>query len=225
MWITRSTRQEARSSSETQSDAQSLRETGCNIVDYRVPGISLSTVQQQDEQRQHTVANLMEMFEVHQHKEKFLQDTNQMQNINRFGKASQKMLQDMDQMEIFELSENSTKLQCPDCNSFTEIGIIYCSCERNLKYKRNPTTRQKEDYACTSIPGFVIKNDRSGGPKHGQSERQIMFFKAKDRLRKAKNKTNGNHPTILSRWKADEEYRKIVGTYRYRRKRNQPTDG
>ena len=48
-------RQEARSSWETQSDAQSFWETGCNIVDYRVPGISLSTVQQQDEQRQHTV--------------------------------------------------------------------------------------------------------------------------------------------------------------------------
>ena len=50
-------RQEARSSWETQSDAQSFRETGCNIVDNRVPGISLSTVRQQDEQRQHTVAN------------------------------------------------------------------------------------------------------------------------------------------------------------------------
>ena len=34
----------------------------CNIVDYRVPGISLSTVQQQDEQRQHTVAKLIEKF-------------------------------------------------------------------------------------------------------------------------------------------------------------------
>ena len=35
----------------TQSDAQSFRETGCHIVDNGVPGISLSTVQQQDEQR------------------------------------------------------------------------------------------------------------------------------------------------------------------------------
>ena len=35
-----------------------------------------------------------------------------------------------------------------------------------------------------------------------------MFFKAKDMLRKAKKK---NHPTILSRWKADEEYTKSLG--------------
>ena len=128
--------QEARSSWEPQSDAQSFQETGCNIVDYRVPGISLSTVQQQDEQR-HTVAKLIEKFESHQHKEQFLEDMSQTQKINSFSKASQKMLQDMDQTEIFELCENSTKLQCLDCNSFTEIGIIYCSCGRNLKYKRS----------------------------------------------------------------------------------------
>ena len=83
--------QEARSSWKTQSDAQSFRETGYNIVDYRVPGISLSTVQQQNEQRQHTVAKMIEMFESHQHKEQFLQDMSQTQKIKRFSKASQKI--------------------------------------------------------------------------------------------------------------------------------------
>ena len=38
-----------------------------------------------------------------------------------------------------------------------------------------------------------------------------MFFKAKDMQRKAKNKKNGNHPRILSRWTADEEYPKSLG--------------
>ena len=95
-------RQEARSSWDTQSDAQSFRETRCNIVDYRVPGISLSAVQQQDEQRQHTVAKLIEMFASHQHKGQFLKDMSQTQKINRFSEASNKLLQDMDQTEIFE---------------------------------------------------------------------------------------------------------------------------
>ena len=107
---------------------------------------SLSTVQQQDEQRQHTVARLIEKFESHQHKEQFLKNMSQKQKINRFSEASQKMLQDMDQTEIFELCGNSTKLQCSDCNSFTEIGIIYCSCGRNLKKSRSPTTFQKDNY-------------------------------------------------------------------------------
>ena len=34
-----------------------------------------------------------------------------------------------------------------------------------------------------------------------------MFFKAKDMQRVAKNKKNGNRPTILSRWKAQESCR------------------
>ena len=116
--------QEARSSWETQRDAQSFRETGCNIVDYRVPGNSMSTVQQQDEQRQLSVAKLIEKFESHQYKEQFLKDMSQTQKINRFSEASQKLLQDMDQTEIFELCENSTKLQCSDGNAFSEVGII-----------------------------------------------------------------------------------------------------
>ena len=82
--------QEARSPWETQSETQSIRETGCNIVDYRVPGISLSTVQQQDEQRQGTVAKLIEKFESHKYKEQFLQDMGQTQKINRFSEALQK---------------------------------------------------------------------------------------------------------------------------------------
>ena len=36
---------------------------------------------------------------------------------------------------------------------------------------------------------------------------KIMFFRAKNMLRKAKRKKNGSHPTILARWKAQESYR------------------
>ena len=138
------------------SDAQSFWETGCKIVDYRIPGISLSTVQQQDEQRQHTVAKLIEKFESHQYKEQFLKDMSQTQKINRFSEASQKLLKDMDQTEIFEIYENTTKLQSPACNSFTEIGIIYCSYGRNLKYKRSPTTFRKDNFDYNSIAGCII---------------------------------------------------------------------
>ena len=80
-----------------------------------------------------------------------------------------------------------------------------------MKYKRSPATFPKDNYDLNSIPGYIIKKNSSRGPKHGQSERQIMFFNAKDMLRKAKNKKNGHHPTILSRWKTDEEYRKSLG--------------
>ena len=64
------------------------------------------------------VTKLIEICEKHQHKEQFLKDMNQKQEINRFSEGSQKLLDDMNQTEIFELCENSAKRQCPDCNVF-----------------------------------------------------------------------------------------------------------
>ena len=185
-------RQEARSSWETQSDAQSFREMGCNIVDYRIPGISLSTVQQQDEQRQPTVSKFIEKFDSHQYKQN-LKDMSQTQKINRFGEASQKLPKDMDQTEIFELCENTTKLQCLDCNSVTDIAIIYCSCGRNLKYKRSPTTFQKDNCDFNSIPGYIIKKNSSRGPKHGQSGRQKYVLQGETHAKKSEEEDSSDN--------------------------------
>ena len=138
----------------------------------------------QDARRQSSVTKLIEMFEKHQHKEQF--HMSQKQEINKFSEKSQQLLADMNRTEIFELCGNSAKLQCCDCNAFSKIGIIYCSCGRTLKYKRSPTTTQKANNDFSSIPGFVTKKNSSRGPKHGASERQTMFFRAKEILKKAK---------------------------------------
>ena len=167
----------------------------------------------QDARRQNNVTKLIEMFEKHRHKEQFLKDMSQKQEINRFSEESRQLLVDMNHTEIFELCENSAKLQCPDCNSFTEIGIIYCSCGRNLKYKRSPITSQKANNDFSSIPGFVIKKNSSRGPNHGQSERQIMFFKAKEMIKKVRQEKHGSHPTILSRWHDQEGYRRLLAEH------------
>ena len=99
--------QEARSFWESQQDAESYGETRSNTADYRVPVILISTVKLQDARRQNNVTKLIEMFEKHQHKEQFLKDMSQKQEINRFSEESQKLLEDMNQTEIFELCENS----------------------------------------------------------------------------------------------------------------------
>ena len=171
--------QEARSPWESQQDAQSYGETRSNTADYRTLGISISTVKLQDARRQNNVTKLSEMFEKHQHKEQFLKDMSQKQEINRLSEESQKLLVDMNRTEIFE---PSAKLQSPDCNAFTEIEIIYCSCWRILKYKRSRTTTRKAHCDFTSIPGMEM-------------------------LMKARQPKLGSHPTILERWYAQERYR------------------
>ena len=116
--------QEARSSWESQHDAQSYGETRSNTADCKIPGKSISTVKLQDARRQNNVTKLIEMFEEHQHKEQFLEDMSQKQEINRFSEESQKLLVHLNQTEIFELCENTTKLQCPDCNFYGNWNYV-----------------------------------------------------------------------------------------------------
>ena len=104
-----------------------------------------------------TSQNLSRCSKKHRHKEQLFKDASQKQEINRFSEESQQFLVDMNHTEIFELCENSATLQCLDCNSFTELGIIYCSCGRNLKYKRSPTPFQKTDCDFTSIPALSLR--------------------------------------------------------------------
>ena len=87
--------QEARSPWETQQDAESYVETRSNTADDRIPGMSISTVKLQDAREQINVATLFETFEKHQHKEQFLKDMSQKQEINRFREESQQLLVDM----------------------------------------------------------------------------------------------------------------------------------
>ena len=54
-----------------------LRGNRSNTADYRIPGISISTVKLQDARRQDNVTKLIEMFEKHEHKEQFLKDLSQ----------------------------------------------------------------------------------------------------------------------------------------------------
>ena len=196
---------EARSSKASQQDAESYGETRSNTADHRTLGISA--------RRQNNVTKLIEMFEKHRHEEQFLKDTSEKQEINKFSEESQQSLADMNQTEVFELCENSAKHLCLGCNAFSEIGIIYCSCGRNLKYSRSPTTILKTNCDVTSMPGFVIEKNSSRGPKHGVSERQVMFYRPKQMLKKARQTKHGNHPTILSRWYEQEDYRQSLAEH------------
>ena len=177
--------QEASSSRESEQDAESYGETRSSTADYRVPGISISTVKLQDARPQNNVTKIIETFEKHQHKEHFLEDMSEKQEINKFSEESQQLLEDMNQTEIFELCKNSAK-------NFTV-----------LKYKRSPTTTEKDNCDFTSIPGFVIKKNSSRGPKHGASERQIMFFKAKEML-KERETAKARRPSNDSRKEVSE---------------------
>ena len=81
---------------------------------------------------------------------------------------------------------------------------------------RGPTEFDQNNRDVTPIPGYVIKKNRSRGAKHGASERQKMYYHAKQKLQKARPGKHGGHPTIFSRWYGDEEYRKSLSDIGWR---------
>ena len=106
--------QDARSSWEPSSDSKSYGEICNNTVDHRILGVPLSAVEQQNTTRKNKVKRLIEKFENHMHKESFIQDLRLTEKINKFSKESQDLIADMNNNEIFELCENSSKQECPE---------------------------------------------------------------------------------------------------------------
>ena len=102
--------QDARSSCEPSSDSKSYGETCNNTVDYRISGVPLSAVEQQDTTRENKVKKLIEKFENHNNKESFIQDLSQTQKINKISKESH-WIADLNNTEIVELCKNSSKQQ------------------------------------------------------------------------------------------------------------------
>ena len=91
-------------------------------MDHKISGVPLSAVEQRDTTRENKVKKLIEKFENHKQKESFNQDLSQTQKINKFSKESQDLIADLNNTDIFELCETSSKQQCLDCNAHWEIG-------------------------------------------------------------------------------------------------------
>ena len=162
-------------------------------MDYRIFGVPLSAIEQQDTHRKDEVKKLIETFENHPNKESFLQDFKQTKEIDEFSKKSQDLIADMNNTEIFELCETSSKQQCLDCNLHWEAGIVYCTGGRCLRISRSEKEVDKSNNDVVSISGYVIKKNNKRGARHGPSERQRMYYKAREMLLKAGQKKHGQH--------------------------------
>ena len=184
--------QDARSSWEPSSDSKSYGET-CN--------------EQQDTTRENKVKKLIEKFENYITKGIIPSASDSDADDQQVQQKMQDLIADLNNTEIFELCEISSKQQCHDCDAFWDTGIIYCSCGRNMKSTRSPTEFNQNNRDVTSIPGNVIKKNSSRGSKHGPFERPRMNYRAKQMLEKARQQKHGRHPTILSRWYASQSYR------------------
>ena len=207
--------QDARSSWEPSGDSKSNGETCNSTVDHRTAGELLSAVEPQKTTRENKVKTVIEKLENHK-KNCLFRNWDRRKRSTRSAKNRKIWSPTWTTLR----SSNLAKI-LPNSNVLTamptgKLGIICCSCGRNMKSTRTPTEFDQNNRDVTSIPGYVIKKNRSRGAKRGAIERQKMYFHAKQMLKKARQRKHGGHPTILSRWYADEEYRKSLSDIGWR---------
>ena len=82
---------------------------------------------------------------------------------------SKKMIQEVGNIEMFELLETNPKTQCTACLSYWNVGIVYCTCGHFLQ-KETEANRHFVKYTMDlhSLPEYVIKKERLHGHRYGK---------------------------------------------------------
>ena len=171
----------------TQAHRRVPGKPGATMLTAEYPAYPHSSVEQQDTNRRDTVKKLIQQFESHPNKQSFLQDLNKTGEIFKLSEKSEKLIADMNNTEIFELCETSSeKAMLRLCSFFARSALsivlvvdVFSICAKNKELDKN-------NYDVLSIPGHVIKKNTIRGAKHGLSERQGLYCKAKEMLQKAR---------------------------------------
>ena len=88
-------------------------------IDFRTPGLPHSVVKQAENFR---VRELVKKIENHPHRHALQRDLQQNEAYNPFSTTKQ-MIEDVGNVELFELFETDPKTQCTECLSHWSAGI------------------------------------------------------------------------------------------------------
>ena len=157
-------------------DESSHKQTMLNEVnmDFRIPGLPHSVVKQAESSR---VRELVKKIENHLVRHALQHDLQQNKAYNPFSAKSKQMIQDVGNVELFELFETDSKTQCKACLSCCSEGIVCCTCGPLLK----ETVANRSFLVYTldlfSIPEHVIKKVRPHGHRYGNFQKTKNIVK------------------------------------------------
>ena len=81
-------------------------------IDFRIPGLPHSVVKQAQNSR---VRELVKKIENHPHRHALQRDLQQNTAYNPFSTKTKQMIQDVGNVELFELFETDSRTQCEEC--------------------------------------------------------------------------------------------------------------
>ena len=142
-------------------------------IDFRVSGLPHAVVKQAENSR---VRELVKKIESHPHRQDLQADLQQSNTYNPFSEKSKKMIQDICNVELFELRETIPKVQCLEYLLCWNQGIVYCTCGHLLRESSRGILRWTWDLL--SIQNYVIKKERPHGNRHWKTEEQIKHHVA-----------------------------------------------
>ena len=180
------------------TSAQILNEVD---IDFRILGLPHSVVKQADNYRVH---ELVKQIENHPHRQSLQRDLQQNKAYNPFSEKSKKMIQDMGNVELFELFETDPQTQCKECLLYWCQGIVYCTCGHLLKESEATRGAIQCTLDLLSIQNYVIKKGRLHGHRYGKATEQRDYHVAQIlRNRCIKRRFEG----ICDRFLNDREFR------------------
>ena len=148
-------------------DDSSHEQTMLNEVnmDFRIPGLPHSVVKHAQST---SVRKLIQKIENHPDRHALQQDLRQNQAYNPFSPESKRMIQDVGNVELFELLETDPKTQCKACLSYWSEGIVYCTCGHLLQETVANRGFIEYTFDLLSIPEYIIKKGRPHGHRSGK---------------------------------------------------------
>ena len=153
----------------SQSERSMLNEV---YIDFRISRLPHSVVKQAENSR---VRELVKQIENHPHRQALQADLQQSNAYNPFCEKSKKMIEDMGNVELFELFETDPKPQCKKCLLYWSQGIACCTCGQLLKESEASRGAIQCTFDLLSIQNCVIKKGRLHGHRYGKTKEQRDF--------------------------------------------------
>ena len=159
------------------------------------------------------VRELVKKIESHPHRKDLQADLQQNNDYNPLSEKSKKMIEDMGNVELFELCETVPKVQCKECLLFWNQGVVYCTCGHLLRENKSSRGILRLTLDRLSIPNYVIKKERPLGNRHGKTEAQKEHFIAHNlRKRCIKKGFEGIHGRFQKNFKFRDSQLRIDRT-------------
>ena len=134
-------------------------------INFRIPALPHSFVKQAQNSR---VRELVKKIENHPHRHAPQRDLQQNEAYNPFSATTKQMIQDVANVELFELFETDPKTQCSECLSYWSEGIVYCTCGHLLRETVANRSFIEDTLNFLSISEYVIMKGRLYGHRYGR---------------------------------------------------------